>query len=401
MFVAHSLRRLPAHGSMAQRTQRGMTLVELMVALLLGLVTTYFIAQVFAVAEGQKRTATFGTDAQINGAVAMHTLRRHALNAGYGLTSVVETLGCPIYGEYGTVGSTSPAPAMTVAPLLITPGATASAPSDSVTILASNKSTFATPIRIKTSHKAPDVTEPAAFKVSGSVGVKEDDVIMAMPMAWDNNNKCHIFTVRSDTSSVDTTLAKDTIPHVAAGSASSWNAAPNSTWPTNKFLEGDVIVNFGKIRTMKFGVNGDTFQVETWTPDSPGNVEQLNSGVVLLKALYGRDTDGNGKVDTYDTTTPTNNLEWRRVLSVRMVMVARSGQREKEPVTTAEPTWDVGGDVNVSYVKVPGAGATVCAAGGAACKVSLPLSHLSDWQYYRYKTFDTAVPVRNLLWNLP
>ena len=48
-----------------------MTLVELMVALLLGLVTTYFIAQVFAVAEGQKRTATFGSDAQVNGAVAL------------------------------------------------------------------------------------------------------------------------------------------------------------------------------------------------------------------------------------------------------------------------------------------------------------------------------------------
>ena len=63
-----------------------MTLVELMVALLLGLVTTYFIAQVFAVAEGQKRTATFGSDAQVNGAVALNTLRRHVLSAGYGVT---------------------------------------------------------------------------------------------------------------------------------------------------------------------------------------------------------------------------------------------------------------------------------------------------------------------------
>jgi type IV pilus assembly protein PilW len=81
-------------------------------------------------------------------------------------------------------------------------------------------------------------------------------------------------------------------------------------------------------------------------------------------------------------------------------MVARSGQREKDPVTTAEPTWDVGGDVNVSYVKAPGSGATVCAAGGGACKVTLPLSHLSEWQNYRYKVFDTAVPMRNLLWNL-
>ena len=395
MIVApHSRRPLPFSA------QRGMTLVELMVALLLGLVTTYFIAQVFAVAEGQKRTATFGTDAQINGAVAMHTLRRHALNAGYGLSSVVESLGCPIYGEFGITGSTTSAPAMTLAPILITPSAVASAPSDSVTILTSNKPTFATPVRIKATHKAPDGIEPAAFKVAGSVGVKEDDVILAMPMNWDNNNKCHLFTVRQDASSVDTTLSKDTIPHVAAGSASSWNAAPNATWPTNKFVEGDVIVNFGKIRRMVFGVDGDNFQVVTWTQEGIGNAELLNSGVVLLKALYGRDTTGDGRVDTYDTTTPANNADWRRVLAVRMVMVARSGQREKDPVTTAEPTWDVGGDVNVSYIKVPGGGATTCAAGGGACKLSLPLSQLSDWQYYRYKVFDTAVPVRNLLWNL-
>ncbi|HEU5294059.1 MAG TPA: PilW family protein [Burkholderiaceae bacterium] len=388
------------HTTRGRAAQRGMTMVELMVALLLGLVTTYFIAQVFAVAEGHKRTATFGTDAQINGAVGLNTLRRHALNAGYGITSVVETLGCPIYGQFGTAGSTTPAPAMVVAPLLITTSGVAAEPSDSVSILTSTKSTFAAPVRIKATHKAPDVTEPAAFKVIGSVGVKEDDVILAMPMAWDNNNQCHLFTVKSDTSSPDTTLSASTIPHVPAGSASSWNSAPNSAWPANKFVEGDVIVNFGKIRRMVFGVSGDTFQVVTWTQDGIGNAELLNSGVVLLKALYGRDTDGDGRVDTYDTTTPATNADWRRVLSVRMVMVARSGQREREIVTTAEPSWDVGGDVNVSYVKVPGGAATACAAGGGACKLPLPLSHLSDWQYYRYKVFDTAVPVRNLLWNL-
>lgn len=398
MLVAkNNPRRRPTQGRVAQR---GMTLVELMVALLLGLVTTYFIAQVFAAAEGQKRTATFGTDAQINGAVAMHTLRRHALNAGYGLSSVVDSLGCPIYGEFGTAGSTTAAPAMTVAPIVITPSAVASAPSDSVTILTSNKSTFATPVRITAIHKAPDATEPAAFKVSGSMGVKEDDVIMAMPATWDANNKCHLFTVKQDLSSPDTTLSKDTIPHTPSGSASTWNSAPNANWPASKFQVGDTIVNFGKIRRMVFGVDNDTFQVVSWTQEGIGNAEQLNSGVVLLKALYGRDTDGNGRVDTYDTTTPVTKDDWRGVMSVRMVMVARSGQRERDPVTTVEPTWDVGGDVNVSYVKVPGGGATACAAGGGACKVSLPLSHLSDWQYYRYKAFDTAVPVRNLLWNL-
>src|SRR5262249_48922042 len=109
------------HFAVASR-QAGMTMVELMVALLLGLITTYFISQVFAIAEGQKRTATFGSDAQVNGSVALHTLRRHIMSAGYGVVSAPSALGCPISGRYGSSGSTTAVPTMVLAPLVITPG---------------------------------------------------------------------------------------------------------------------------------------------------------------------------------------------------------------------------------------------------------------------------------------
>ena len=33
------------------------------------------------------------------------------------------------------------------------------------------------------------------------------------------------------------------------------------------------------------------------------------------------------------------------------------------------------------------------------CDLPLPISHLNDWKHYRYKVFDTAVQVRNLMWN--
>lgn len=384
------------------RSQRGMTLVELMVALLLGLVTTYFIAQVFAVAEGQKRTATFGTDAQINGAVALHTLRRHVQSAGYGVTPVFESWGCPIKGAFGAAGSTTAAPAMTLSPIEITPGVSASAPSDSLAVLTSTKTTFAAPMRIKQGHQ-PIAGQAAAFVVESSLGVKAEDVILAMPKDWTASaGNCTLFTVQEDTSSPQTTLSKDTIPHVPSGSASSWNAAASSVWPAGGFGIGDVIVNFGRIRRMVFGVStiGDAFQVVTWTPEGIGNAELLNSNIVLMKALYGRDNNNDGAVDTYDTTLPVTQADWQKVLTVRVVMVARSGQRERDVVTTAEPTWNVGSNVAVSYTKVPGGAATVCAAGGSACEVSLPLAQLNEWQHYRYKVFDTAIPLRNMIWNL-
>jgi type IV pilus assembly protein PilW len=60
----------------------------------------------------------------------------------------------------------------------------------------------------------------------------------------------------------------------------------------------------------------------------------------------------------------------------------------------------VGANVDVSYVGVPGSPATACVASASNCTVTLPLSHLNEWQYYRYKVFDTVVPLRNLIWNL-
>jgi type IV pilus assembly protein PilW len=149
---------------------------------------------------------------------------------------------------------------------------------------------------------------------------------------------------------------------------------------------------------MDFAVSGDTLQVTTFTLEGAGSLEQLNSGIVLLKALYGRDTNGDGTVDVYDTTTPTNNLEWRNVLSLRMVVVARSGQRERDVVTTADPKWSAGSGAAVTYEAYPGA-TTTCAANAVTCELPLPISQLSDWQHYRYRVFDTAVQVRNLMWN--
>ena len=52
----------------------GFTLVELMVAMVIGLVTTLVITQVLAFSEGQKRTTTSGSDAQVNGSLALYTL---------------------------------------------------------------------------------------------------------------------------------------------------------------------------------------------------------------------------------------------------------------------------------------------------------------------------------------
>ncbi|MGV3655391.1 MAG: PilW family protein, partial [Noviherbaspirillum sp.] len=94
-----------------------------------------------------------------------------------------------------------------------------------------------------------------------------------------------------------------------------------------------------------------------------------------------------GVADAYDQDTPTQaeRADWARILSLQLALVARSteyesrigatsGQRECDPVTPGAPQWD----------------------GSAAAPIDLAAD--ADWQCYRYRTFQTLVPMRNVIW---
>ena len=105
--------------------------------------------------------------------------------------------------------------------------------------------------------------------------------------------------------------------------------------------------------------------------------------------MYGKDTTGDGVVDAYDNTTPTTNAGWQQVRAVRIAMVARSATYEKEEVTANEPLWDVGNAITIS-------GTSTC--GSSKCLTLKVDSVGTDWKHYRYKVFDTVVPLRNIIW---
>lgn len=113
----------------------------------------------------------------------------------------------------------------------------------------------------------------------------------------------------------------------------------------------------------------------------------ISDGIVLLKAEYGTDTDGDGVVDTWTQAAPPNVLT---VLAVRLAVVARSAQPEKPSVvgaacdtTTVFPTW-----IDSAAVPLDISGNVGLAAGAPA----------TEWMCYRYKTFENTVPIRNVMW---
>jgi type IV pilus assembly protein PilW len=356
----------------ASSRARGVTLIELMVGLAIGLLATLVIAQVLTISEGRRRTKVTGSEAQVSGSLALYSVRREIEMAGYGLTASTSGLGCPIRAQRAGTNY-----ATTLAPLLITQGA-ADAP-DTIQIISSAKLSYAVPARVVTNHPSAG----SAFFVNTSLGAQVGDLMVAVPPTIDVNNWCSVFNITSLTGSTQ-------INHVT-GVGGEWNQAGGSTiFPAAGYVAGSYLVNLGQFVTRTMTVSGtSTLQATTFsTASATTTTEDLFPDVVQLKAMYAKDTDADGLADTYDYTTPTTSAGWQQVKGIRLAIVSRSAQMEKENVTFANPLWDVGSTGAV-------AGSAAC---GASNCVSIKVDNLADWQRYRYKVYDTIVPLRNLLW---
>lgn len=356
--------------------QAGFTLVELMVGIALALITTVIVAQVMWAAEGSRRTTTQGSDAQVNGALALYTLQRDLQMAGYGVVNNADVLGCEVRGQYGT----HPARTFTLAPVIITSGGAANA-SDSITVLRSGSTRAALPVVTTGNH----ANTGYKFEVQSTVGIANGDLVLAMPEAPSATNWCTLFQVVTDSTNP---ISDTTIPHIAGGD--SWN--PSTSIMPSSYAAGTTLSNVSRLVSRRYEVNStnDLQSVDIITANDVPATDTVASQILLMKAYYGKDTDSDGVVDSYDQTTPADNAGWRQVRTVRMAVVARSAQREKDEVTTSDPLWDVGQTVTVT-------GTATC--GESQC-LTLQVSTAGDteWRHYRYKVFDTVIPLRNMLW---
>jgi len=364
--------------------QSGFTLIELMIGVVLGMLTVLVITQVTVQAESRKRTVSMGSDAQINGSLSLFALQRDLQMAGYGAAAAPGALGCTVTGQYDASGEPF---SFTLAPVVISDGVDG-AP-DSITVLQARKQSFSVPIPITENHTQTG----NYFVVDSSLGVAVNDVMIAVPKAQSGTTQCALFNVAADTSASNTTLSASRIPHVTGSSDyAKWNQS--NVFPTAGYESGSYLLNLGNMAQQTYSV--DANQNLTLTARSAANGLQasfeLYPQIVNLQALYGKDTGTDGVVDVYNTTAPTNSAEWGKVLTIRLVVVARSNQYEKEEVTPSAPQWDVGASVTVE-------GETLTDCHGSSQCIALKVDGLTDWKHYRYKVYETIVPLRNVLWN--
>jgi type IV pilus assembly protein PilW len=148
---------------------------------------------------------------------------------------------------------------------------------------------------------------------------------------------------------------------------------------SNTNQSGGVVYNLGQApAVIDYTIVSGQLVHQNWL--TSGTASAIMDGIVQLQAQYGRDTSGtaDGKVDVWDTTQPADFDGWSRVLALRVGIVARSSLREKADLatgicntTTTAPTW----------------------AGG-----TFKMTADADWKCYRYRVFETIIPIRNTIW---
>lgn len=356
----------------------GFSLVEVMVGVGIAMVSALVIMQVFAIFEGQKRTTTSGADAQTDGGIATYIVERDVRMAGYGM-GVAGALGCTVNSNYN--GTNVP---FALSPVVVTNGANGLP--DSIRVMASSKKNWSVPARITTDHP-PQATN---MFLNTTQGIEVGDLLVAFQPGKD----CTLLQV--------TGIPNGNV-QIHHQNTSPWNppGGQNIFPQPDGYTSGSTLFNLGAMINHTYSIDsGSNLQLSDYqSTTNTTTVRPLVAHIVNLQAQYGFDTRvGNqtdARVDTWSDTMIDadgngaigNGGDVGRIYAIRMVMVARSGIKEKPAdngvcnVTTAtsmnRPTWTAG-DIDVS--KNPDGSAN------------------ADWMCYRYKVFETVVPLRNLVW---
>ena len=340
----------------------GFSLVEIMVGMVIGMFGLLIMMQVFSLAEEQKRTTTSGGDAQSTGAIALYGLQRDIRQAGYA-TADAKMIGCNVTLRTGVTLNS-------MAPLTINHASIPAGDSNTDTLLVvygnTNGTTQGDGIVSQSTTQAYTVQTASSFVAN--------DRVIATPQTRASPCNLILDTVANVTGQVVS---------VSTGVAAMTNGTLFNLGQSPKIYA--YAVRSGNLTQCDYMVNNCSLSAEV--SDATKWV-QIGGSIVSLRAEYGRDTASgtmDGYVDVFDQTTPTTACTFARVSAARIALVARSAQLEKTAVTTVAPTWE---------------GTAVQTTTSPTNPTSYPivLSGNSTWQNYRYKVFQTVVPLRNIAW---
>jgi len=384
------------HQKDPRRHASGFSLVEIMVGMVIGMLGIIVIMQVFALFEGQKRTTSGGGEAQNTGAIALSGISDDIRQAGYGF-SLLNVIGCSVLLRPGVTLNV-------LAPVTINSASVPAGDANTDTLLTAYGNSEILPegniINL------PDIG-PTQVSVQSYSSFEVGDYVIPTPQG----RSC-------------TAINPAVLNQVTAVTNPTLTITPGATSVTPGML-----FNLGKtISIHAYAVrNGNLTVCDYMVNDcgNAGNVTPLNStvwvpiagNIVSMRAQYGQDITNNapsitspnsggvmdGVVDIYSQTPPANTgatkdaCGWLRTLSIRFALVARNSQLEKTAVTTAVPLWEGSTATNNDPAWVASGGNVSGASANPIDLTKYPDGTVNpNWQNYRYKVFQTIVPIRNM-----
>jgi type IV pilus assembly protein PilW len=376
-----------------------MTLIELMVAMVIGLGVTLAVSSLVVVGENHKRTTTSTNDAEQTGAFAVYSLDRLVRSAGSGFAdSAYPTdqgvLGCTLNATAANLprpaGTPFPPPfslnflvgavnTLRVAPLLIGFNQSDNGRSDVLVVMSGSGAAGGVPRQITIPGTATSLT------LDNTVGFADQDLAI---VSQSGTPDCLLEQVSGAPAGAALPLGglyytngtTTTIGALAASTASYvtpiGNAGANNVQFQLLTVDGNRILS-----------SYDLLQ-----PGGANVVQALADGVDQIHAIYGIDGTGTGKQSTWVSPAPLGGYDintvmttpavMRKIVSVRIALVVRGEYYDKNVVTPSTLTlFDNLTDALGN--PLPG------------LKQTVNLNLLD--QQYRYRVFEFTVPLRNML----
>ena len=333
------------------RRQLGFSLPEIMVGMVIGLLGIIIIMQVTSVFEGQKRTTSSGDDAQNGGAIALYTMQRDIAQAGYGFSSA-NLMGRDFVTPNITFAASSPLSAVVLNHVNLDPIAD---PETDTLIVIYGDSNITTEgaVIVNSNPTTYNIIGGAAASGVAAAGGGHSFMNGDWVTADDGNgnggaiNTHYLYQV--------TGVDAITVPVVSP------NGYPIPVLQDTAAGPHPLLYNFG--------------------PSPSFLAYAVRNGSLSVCDYLARACDANNDADWTALTGGIVSMRTQCIggSALRIVLVARNSQIAGAVVTTDTPNWSPNG-VSAPVATNPAA------------------SWGADWNRYRYKTFETIVPIRNAVW---
>jgi type IV pilus assembly protein PilW len=354
------------------RSQTGFSLIEIMIGIVIGLIAVLVIYQIFAASEGIKRNTTSVGDAQQNGLFSSFMLGIEIANSGSALASAAQDLGtCP--------PGASSALTWRPIPVLINAGDTPETPDSFVVIYSTSNSVIAP------APFAGNASATAPYSVQSPNGFKKGDLVVAIS----GGGACGASRVTAV--STPDALGIVTVTHTNPGIVANFN-------------DSAVLFNMGcsghadctpapPAQKVRYDLSGDVLRSTALLTSDGLPVASLipnpiASNVVNMKLQYGIAPAGGGPLQWISAATspwqpvdllsglPANVLvaQLKTLRAVRIGMIFRGEQWDRDAPDRTIKMFD--GAFTQTFLR----------SGSPAGN-------------YRYRWYETVIPVRNEQWN--